>query len=390
MFAKSDVKLSGRGGVHSPAFTLVELLVVIAIIGVLIALLLPAVQAAREAARRMQCSNHLKQISLAVQTFHDARRALPPANIGGYYKTGFWFVILPQLEQQAAYDMVNSMEYGLGSNIDTTSTDGLPVYNGKFPGATQEEKEEYLRPLAKIPVYFCPTRRGATGKMTNSGDPQGVWPNDGTAAVPTRFHWGPPSDYAAPAATGRSANPNNAIIARDAAGSDQYDHDTLCPGALANSAEAQSNFLARDFGPFRSAVVPGNPEDQANAKQWQPRDEMAWWADGASNQLVAGEKYMAAHEIYSSITDGTWLFIRDNLYAGSFRMVHLYNPLARSSVFEYSNQANNSFKRFGSWHPGVCQFTFGDGSVRAISCTTPVNVIFPLHVVNDGNVVALP
>ena len=96
-------------------FTLVELLVVIAIIGILIALLLPAVQAAREAARRMTCSNHLKQIGVALHSYHSTHGSFPP----GYSTTGYLpdgnttkhgsvlIMLLPYMEQQALYDMID-------------------------------------------------------------------------------------------------------------------------------------------------------------------------------------------------------------------------------------------------------------------------------------------
>src|SRR5687767_1225346 len=84
------------------AFTLVELLVVIAIIGILIALLLPAVQAAREAARRMQCTNHLKEMGLACHSFHAAFNALPPPRVDD---GATWCVyLLPYLEQKAQFE----------------------------------------------------------------------------------------------------------------------------------------------------------------------------------------------------------------------------------------------------------------------------------------------
>ena len=88
----------------SRAFTLVELLVVITIIGILIALLLPAVQAAREAARRLQCSNNLKQIGLALLNYENARKCLPMGSVSGLEHSAF-VMILPYLEQTNLYEM---------------------------------------------------------------------------------------------------------------------------------------------------------------------------------------------------------------------------------------------------------------------------------------------
>src|SRR5262245_18340121 len=102
------------------AFTLVELLVVIAIIGLLVALLLPAVQAARESARRSQCSNNLKHLRLGVHNYADANRGVFP---DGDYSWGWgtWLVeLLLYIEQQNLYDRYQGFGgIGAGGGIDT-------------------------------------------------------------------------------------------------------------------------------------------------------------------------------------------------------------------------------------------------------------------------------
>jgi prepilin-type N-terminal cleavage/methylation domain-containing protein len=126
-------------------FTLVELLVVIAIIGILVSLLLPAVQTAREAARRTQCMNQMKQLSLAVHNYHDQNKVLPrgsrsgigaptlPGGPGAWYDDHGWYgPILPFVEQQAVYDKID--------------------WNVSFSNAANDQARR-----AKITLFACPS-----------------------------------------------------------------------------------------------------------------------------------------------------------------------------------------------------------------------------------------
>ena len=112
-------------------FTLVELLVVIAIIGILIALLLPAVQAAREAARRMQCSNNLKQMGLAIHNYASTHSAFPPGS-PGQYQHGLFTHMLPFMERNSVFEMIH---------LDKLTT----------------SVENWEPRFEIIPEYFCPS-----------------------------------------------------------------------------------------------------------------------------------------------------------------------------------------------------------------------------------------
>jgi len=118
--------------IRRSAFTLIELLVVIAIIATLIALLLPAVQQAREAARRTQCKNHLKQLGLALHNYHDAHSIFPPGSVNSNAISAFVF-LLPYLDLAPQYQLWN-FNVTQADSLNNTA-DGVPVSS-----------------------YFCPTR----------------------------------------------------------------------------------------------------------------------------------------------------------------------------------------------------------------------------------------
>ena len=118
-----------RTRIARTGFTLVELLVVIAIIGILVAFLLPAVQAAREASRRSQCQNNLKQIGLAVQNHHDAKRVFPMGRNGFDQKAVSWaFFILPYMEETAIYNAWDSNAKVFDPTNDATMRTPIEAY----------------------------------------------------------------------------------------------------------------------------------------------------------------------------------------------------------------------------------------------------------------------
>ncbi|MEM6979206.1 MAG: DUF1559 domain-containing protein [Planctomycetota bacterium] len=161
----------GRPARRPFAFTLIELLVVIAIIGVLVSLLLPAVQAAREAARRTQCSNHLKQIGLAVHNYHSAHRSIPTTTTGadgtgttcgnGFYS---WLaMLLPYMEQQALYDQID-FDQSLSNHCNYIVSSDYMDYSI----SPTHDNAEAARTL--VGSYLCPSDPAGVLRLHDDGE----------------------------------------------------------------------------------------------------------------------------------------------------------------------------------------------------------------------------
>ena len=198
-------KKSGKRAISWSGFTLIELLGVIAIIAILIALLLPAVQQAREAARRTQCKNNLKQIGIALHNYHDTFSVLPPFKIwangidcpggpDGWHNTGGWswrVMILPYVEQSAMYSQINFVSHH--------SQAGCPGSSTSWATTTRTPIAGYLCPSDDTPTviggnagsnYGAVVSASAQAKI-NFGTASGTIPYERLAAVFQGSNTGP-------------------------------------------------------------------------------------------------------------------------------------------------------------------------------------------------------
>lgn len=316
---------SNRNALSRDAFTLVELLVVIAIIGILVALLLPAVQSAREAARRLQCQNHLKQMSLGGLNHENVYGRLPTGGWGYYWigdpdqgtdrnQPGGWlYNTLPYCEQSALHDI------GIGQPMATKKTVNMQV------AATP------------LPYANCPSRR-----------PSKAYPNDWDASHTVGYNCSPTpqiarSDYA--------ANAGTAGVPHGAGASDLASGLNVTGPDRNGTAFERSEISLKDI------------------------------TDGTTNTIMYGEKYLNPDH-YRTGKDGA---DNESMYTGNNNDNYRSAGQGYPPYRDRNGVAYN--EHFGSAHAGGINFALCDGSVRMISYTVDLTTYDRLGNRRDGLVV---
>ena len=297
------------------AFTLVELLVVIAIIGILIALLLPAIQAAREAARRMQCSNNLKQLGLGCLTHTDSQKFFPTGGWGwawlgdpdrGFERRqpgGWTYNILPFTELKSLHDL------------------------GK--GGTTAEKRVAANQLARTPLSIlnCPTRRAPM--LYSKAD----W--DGT--------------FVAYNANDNSAN-DNTVARLDYA---------ACAGSadVVDMPAGPSSFQNGDNLTYSWSDM--SPCDGISFQRSKVAVKDV--TDGTSHTIMLGEKYLNPDYYYTGLDNAD----NESAYVGWDN--DNYRLTGTASPFQRDRRGVSFYLNFGSAHATTANFVFCDGAVHSIS-----------------------
>lgn len=333
---------------RSVGFTLVELLVVIAIIGILVALLLPAVQAAREAARRTECANHLKQLGLACLNFESTYQRYPscgdvdwsswarPNPDYPHEKMGWAYQILPFFEEQALYDLRETL-YGSAGDTDNLAGEAI------------------------VSTLHCPTR--GVGSYTN-------------AAGVTRYE----SDYAS---FRNGANPD--VLPHPSGGTYGWvswrHQDPPYPGE-------------QDGLVWTGVIAKSGHYETDESKLWR-LDEVTVIPDGASKTTMLAEKEQY-FEYYELVEQEFWS--RGNSWGGGyFNAAHTRNTRAASKDGQGRTTLNSdqtpldrrkwgNVTGFGSAHPGVFGVVLADGSVDHMSLDMEIETLDRLGIRNDGQV----
>jgi hypothetical protein len=338
----------------------------------LIALLLPAVQAAREAARRAQCTNNLKQIGLGVHNFVSTyNEGLPPLDLKRKRAT-IPVMLLPYIEQQPLWDFFTSWDHqlaaypllkGLNANLDQSGSDNAAFW--LHPTMTTETR----RMLCSVPYWKCPTRRSGiaghniTGTATFYNKDAKSTTFVGQTYKNVGSSGGPLSDYTPVIyTTHQSPDCNNFpwVV---------HDDSNACP-------------IDKNFSPFRRAIITG---DDANT--WQCRDTMSWWQSGTSNQLIFGEKSIPMGGLATN--ELAWRHDQNIICAEqeNARNWTIGRGLGESYLIRSPQESiADHHQYFGSWHTGICNFLIGDGSVRSVNVTTPGKILAELAR-TDGNVI---
>jgi len=308
------------------AFTLVELLVVIAIIGVLVALLLPAVQAAREAARRSSCSNNLKQLALALHNHHDTYGKFPPGNVncasfpncsGTYSYSGphgntWTLAILPFIEQD---------------NLDNLYNKNQPSDNSANQPVVQ----------TKVAAFVCPSDLNTESLAR---------PESG----PRPFDFAPGSYRAVSGLTVTRGGPH-------------FDEgNTLSP--------TQRGLLHVVYG-----------------SQWK-EENMASVTDGTSNTLMVGEYHTKTHNTRRTFWGYAYTsYNESSITAGS---PNAFGIADYDKCVSSGNHSNDCKRAFASLHPGIVNFALVDASVRSIPVTVDRTVLNAAATISGGEATAAP
>jgi len=337
-------------------FTLVELLVVIAIIGILIALLLPAVQAAREAARRSECANNLKQLGLAIHNYHDTYQVFPPALLNSgrmdnaaannWFQPGVlnhtgWTMLLPFMEQQALWKSFDFRRCTSASNPRS----GLPLLGPDSINAGPVG--------ARLSVLECPSAPTRGERMVRSPGTESEFystPSQGIYRTNYFFSTGHFTDYSAPfhlynsdVRQGIFGNNGAATIASITDGTS----NTIALGEGLGGARIKTSTL---YGPWGLGGTHTCCHGIVQSQSAGPSISYAWY--DANNWVPNCKRFYASWS-------GAW---QDGSYAWNFN----------------------------SAHPGGVQFCLGDGSVRFIGETIDYMVFCRLAYIRDGQPVQVP